>query len=490
MNDIPHLPILRWGRPYQSVDRNVLRDVRSGAPVVAVSQAHPGLVNRDLARAGEARAALAGLGTEQLLAIARRAGELFAEGTLPLGDAGHTQDVEQYLRQVSSTTGLPVALARRTVARLRGVLESLPQILRGLSRVAPEVLDRGFGQVDGVPVAFSPTCTAMGAILPNNSPGVHGLWQPVLALKTPVVLKPGRQEPWTPYRLAQAWIAAGCPAEAWGYYPADIPTSTEILLKSERSMLFGDASTTARWAATGKVQIHGPGWSKVVFGADRAGAWAEHLDLLVDSIAANGGRSCLNASGVWVPRESGVGHVLAEALADRLAGIVARGLDDPQAALAAFPNPGMARAIDAEIERQLRIPGAEDLTTPRRGTPRLIEVDGCTFLQPTLVHVTDPTHPLAQTELLFPFAAVVETPLASLPQALGNTLVLTAISEDPAFQAQLLAARNVDKLNLGPISTFAVDWQQPHEGNVFDLLYRRRALSAPPAVWQSGARAH
>jgi hypothetical protein len=31
-------------------------------------------------------------------------------------------------------------------------------------------------------------------------------------------------------------------------------------------------------------------------------------------------------------------------------------------------------------------------------------------------------------------------------------------------------------LNLGPISTTRISWDQPHEGNLFEFLYRRRSL--------------
>jgi hypothetical protein len=37
-------------------------------------------------------------------------------------------------------------------------------------------------------------------------------------LKIPVILKPGKDEPWTAYRLIQALIASGCPADAFGFY--------------------------------------------------------------------------------------------------------------------------------------------------------------------------------------------------------------------------------------------------------------------------------
>jgi hypothetical protein len=44
-------------------------------------------------------------------------------------------------------------------------------------------------------------------------------------------------------------------------------------------------------------------------------------------------------------------------------------------------------------------------------------------------------------------------------------------------------ARNIDRLNVGPIPTCALNWLQPHEGNIIDFLFRNRAFqnSLPPA---------
>ncbi len=61
--------------------------------------------------------------------------------------------------------------------------------------------------------------------------------------------------------------------------------------------------------------------------------------MLVESVAANGGRSCINASGVW---SAANGREIAEAMAERLAQVEARPLDHPRAQLAAFPDPEVA----------------------------------------------------------------------------------------------------------------------------------------------------
>ena len=76
--------------------------------------------------------------------------------------------------------------------------------------------------------------------MPSNSPAVNSLWLPAIALKTPVIIKPGREEPWTPFRLIQAFIAAGVPAEAFGFYPTDHEGSGEILKLCGRALIFGD----------------------------------------------------------------------------------------------------------------------------------------------------------------------------------------------------------------------------------------------------------
>jgi hypothetical protein len=62
---------------------------------------------------------------------------------------------------------------------------------------------------------------------------------------------------------------------------------------------------------------------------------------------------------------------------------------------------------------------------------------------------------------------------------MGPTLVVSALTGDPALVADLLAARTVDRLNLAPVPTCQVVWDQPHEGNLFEHLYRRRAFQAP-----------
>ena len=170
------------------------------------------------------------------------------------------------------------------------------------------------------------------------------------------------------------------------------------------------------------------------------------------------------------------GREVAGALAGRLAQIEAKPLDDPEAGLAAFTRPAFARQLSDLIDSQLKIPGAEDLTAGVRGRERVVEKEGCTFLTPTVIWCEDPEHPLANTEFLFPFVSVVEVPQEEILARIGPTLVVTAITEDEAFIRGLLGSADVERLNLGPIPTHRISWDQPHEGNLFEHLYRQRAF--------------
>ncbi|MDE2999738.1 MAG: aldehyde dehydrogenase family protein [Gemmatimonadota bacterium] len=466
-----HIPVLRAGKPYASLDVQEVPHVQTGEPLVRVSQANPGLIARDLSAAKANKGALDALSVSDLAAITRRAGRLFAEADLPLD--GHTQSPGDYVRQVSGTTGIPETLCRENMGKISLACSQIDEIHAGLTRELDlSVLDRGWDAENGRPLSYVCQTDALGAVLPSNSPGVHSLWVPAVSLKVPLVLKPGREDPWTPFRIAQAFLAAGCPGEAFGIFPTGHAGANEILLRCGRSLLFGGGATVAPWLHDPRVSVHGPGRSKVILGEDLVDRWEDFLDVILDSISANGGRSCINASGVWTPAH---GREIAGAIAHRLARIEARPLSDPHARIAAFSNPAAAAGISNVIDVQLKAGGAVDLTADLRGS-RLVERDGLTFLNPTLVWCESPEHPLANTEYLFPYSSVVEVPQAEAVHRIGPSLVVTVLTEDEGLVGELLNSPHVDRLNAGPIPTNRISWDQPHEGNLFDHLYRQRAF--------------
>ncbi len=474
-----HLPILRKGHPYYSVDSVVTKHHRTGEPLVRISMANSGLIRRDLLDLPEIAAMLSGFTCAETIRLCEKASQHFLNETLPLGEAEQTP--QDYVEQTSATTGSPWVMVRRNMEKIAGVMSNMSGVLRGLTRnLDLSIVDRGHGEANGAVVSYFRRGDSLGVVLPSNSPGVHSLWVPAFALKTPLVLKPGGSEPWSPFRIIQAFIRAGAPPEAFSYYPCDHGGAGEILRRCGRGMVFGDVSTTKIYSKDPRVELHGPGWSKITIGEDLIDRWPDYIDIIAASICENSGRSCVNASGVWVPRH---GRAIAEALAERVAKIAPRKADDPAAEISPFADAGVASRINALVEQGLADPGAEDLVLKYRAGSRLAEFDGCSYLLPAIVHVDSPEHTLANKEFLFPFASVVEVPQRQIPEILGPTLVFTAITNDEQFRRRLLGATHIGRLNFGPIQTNRIVWDQPHEGNLFDHLYARRAFQvAEPAL--------
>lgn len=467
-----HIPILRKGQPYRSLDVIRTSHHRTGEPFVEISQANPGLIRRDLLSLEAVRERLASFASADLLRICARTADHFAHDELSIGE--DAQSPQDYVEQISATTGLPHVLARRNMLKIRSVLAQMENVLNGLTRKLDlAILDRGFGEHDGQAVSFFPRASSLGVVLPSNSPGVHSLWIPAFALKTPLVLKPGSAEPWTPYRIIQALIRAGAPPEVFAFYPTDHAGAGEILRRCGRSLLFGDVSSTKPWQNDPRVELHGPGYSKIVIGEDCVDDWEKYVDVMVTSIVENGGRSCVNASGIWVPRHAAE---IAGALAERLAAIGPRDAADPEAQLAPFADPAVAARISAMVDTDLDQSTARDVTASHREGGRLVVRNGCSYLLPTIVLCESPDHPLANREFLFPFASVVQVSESEIPERLGPSLVVTAITSDRKLTDRLLSSPFVGRLNLGAIPTNQISWDQPHEGNLFDHLYSRRAF--------------
>jgi acyl-CoA reductase-like NAD-dependent aldehyde dehydrogenase len=323
----------------------------------------------------------------------------------------------------------------------------------------------------GVPISYQAQTPVLGMVLPSNSPGVHTLWLPIIPMQIGLVLKPGPQEPWTPYRMTQAFVQAGIPKQAIAIYPGLGDVGAAVLAGCPRSLIFGGSATVEQYKGNPRVQAHGPGFSKILIGDDVVDNWPKYLDLMVDSVLVNSGRSCINCSGIWVSRHA---RQIAEALAERMGNIQPLPPDDPKAALAAFTVPGQADAISADIDNDLKAPGTHDMTV--KFGPRLVKKERCDYLRPTVILCDSPEPAIARKEYMFPFVTVVQCPQEKMIDSIGPTLVGTGITEDRKFQRRLLDATHIDRLNLGPIPTIQLNWLQPHEGNIVDFLFRARAL--------------
>ena len=69
----------------------------------------------------------------------------------------------------------------------------------------------------------------------------------MICLQLGLVLKPGPQEPWTPYRMMSAFVEAGIPAEVFSIYPGEADAGAAVLTSSKRAMIFGGTPTVEQY---------------------------------------------------------------------------------------------------------------------------------------------------------------------------------------------------------------------------------------------------
>lgn len=464
------LPALRWGKEYTSLEKQEVVHFLTGEPIASISQVNGGMLQLDMKHAPRARSVLREIPPAELLEKCRKAADLFENATLPMGDG--TQTVEDFIHQQSASTGLPTHMCRSNMKKNSFVLANMEQILEALTRgLDLNILTQGYGEEGrGVTVSYQVQSPVLGAVLPNNSPGVHTLWLPAVALQIGLLLKPGSQEPWTPYRMISAFIEAGIPAEAFALYPGGHDVGGTLLTRCQRSMVFGSAQTVEQYAGNPRVQPHGPGFSKILFGDDVVDRWESYIDLMVESVFSNSGRSCINCSGIWASRHA---KEIAEALAERLGPTQVLPPEDENAGLAAFTNPQMATGTWAMVQQDLNESGVTDMTAGHGD--KLVEKERCAYLRPVIVHADSPDRQVASKEYMFPFVSVVECPQKMMEKKIGPTLVGTAITGDDDFILELTESTSIDRLNIGPVPTNRLNWLQPHEGNLTEFLFRSRA---------------
>ncbi len=474
------IPVIRWGKAYESLDKAEVVHFETGEKLADIHQANGGLVKMDMRKAKKAREALRQIDIHQLVEMCSEAGDLYLNAELPIGNG--TQTPEEFCRIQSASTGLPENMCAANMHKIAFVLKNMREILDALTRGLPlEILQKGYGKEErGVMVSYQASSDVLGLVLPSNSPGVHTLWLPCIPMQIGLVLKPGSSEPWTPYRMASAYIEAGIPKEAISLYPGPHEVGGAVTELCKRVMIFGGQATVDQYAGNPNVQVHGPGFSKILLGDDMVDRWEDYLDLMVDSVLVNGGRSCINASAIYASRHT---EEIAEAIAKRLATVEPTAMNDPNAQLAAFTNPDVAEAMNDQIENGLKENGVTEVTAKYRQGDRLEKHQRHAFLRPTLVHCSDPSATLAKAEYMFPFVAVVPSPQDKMIKTIGQTLVCTALTENENWSAELLDATNIDRLNIGEVKTVQLNWLQPHEGNIVEFLFRNRAFqNEPPAA--------
>ena len=98
-------------------------------------------------------------------------------------------------------------------------------------------------------------------------------------------------------------------------YPGGGDIGAEVVGRTNRCLIFGGTPTVERYKGDPRIQVHGPGFSKILLGDDVVDEWENYIDLMADSVFLNSGRGCINCSGIWASRHT---REIAAAYAERL----------------------------------------------------------------------------------------------------------------------------------------------------------------------------
>ena len=132
------------------------------------------------------RAGAAGIPAASCSTLSRARPSIFANGDAA-ARATTAQTPEDYVRAgLGHHRACRIVLVRRNMAKIARRAGGDATRAHGLTRgLDLRVLDRGRGEARRPRVSFNPRADALGVVLPSNSPGVHSLWAPAIALKTP-----------------------------------------------------------------------------------------------------------------------------------------------------------------------------------------------------------------------------------------------------------------------------------------------------------------
>jgi thienamycin biosynthesis protein ThnO len=366
----------------------------------------------------------------------------------------------------SRSSGLPRARVLKAYAALAADLSNMGEILDAqVPRGASETFYRS--EPDPArPWRSVPRGRNLAVRVPGNFPTININWLVALAARRPVLLCASLLDPFTPRRLAASLYNSGVPDHAISvcYHDAEVwwSDADQVLMSGELPQSF------RRQRAD--VQSYHQGRSKLVVAGGSPG------DDVVSRVALNAtqgcGRLCTNISAVLT---DGDARQLAVRLARQLSAFEILPLDDPRAAVPAFPNQRIAESIAAQIEAAERRGGC-DLTAAHSGKPLRAYTSAGLFLRPTVLLV-DADDPIFGTEFPFPFVTVAEVPPAEFVTRCRDSLVVAVIGLGASRIEEFVFEPTIDKVFAGDEFDRAYNPAEPHQGWLTDFLFKKKVAS-------------
>ncbi|MEU4345306.1 aldehyde dehydrogenase family protein [Nocardia sp. NPDC023852] len=454
MPDPVQLDVLGPRGAFRAVTRRRIDDV-TGSSVAELSLAPQVFVSRALSALRQASVAP----EDERIAMLARAGHLFATSTL----CGLSPADYQWL--TCRVSGVPIAAVRRATQWIQTCAEHVERaVTDACPRAAADNGARTGSELGIRRVTWARRGDVFAVCAAGNHPAVQSQWLEAAALGYRVVVRPSWQEPFTPHRLVAALRTAGFGADQVTLLPTDSEGVDALIRGADLAVVYG-ADLAGRYATDRTVATHGAGRSKVLLAGD---GWRDHLDMVVQSVAHDGGTACVNATTVLVDGDPGP---LAEALAARLAELPSLPPQDDRAVLP-VRSLASARVIEQYLLRHVqgaRIWLGSDGVVDELG-------DGSAALRPAVLQVDRAGAAGIGVELPFPCVWVAPWSRADGVGPLRDTLVLTVVTDDEELIDRLVVEPSIGNVHIGSHPTCAMEAGIPPDGYLADFLMRGRVV--------------
>ncbi|WP_037606697.1 aldehyde dehydrogenase family protein [Streptacidiphilus rugosus] len=443
------IPLIRAGEPARSAERTELCGV-DGTPLATVHLAPPLLARLTVA------SARAGEESTPDPSLLRQAGKLFATATL------NGLSPQEYCDLQSRVTGVPVTVARHS---LEDVAQTFANVGARLAAERPPGTEDEFGP-GVISAVWARRGDVLAVIAPSNNPGTHTQWLTALGCGYRLVVRPGARDPFTPARMIAALLEAGVAPHYLSLLPGSHATGDALVEAADLSLVFGGDAAARRYGQDRRVILRGPGRSKIL----HSGAITDRvLDVICDSAGFDAGMRCTNLTAVFT---DGDPAALAEAVAERLARLVAAPPQSPEAQLPVLPL-AEAQRLRTYLDGQLA--GAVDVAAAHYPDGSVADLgDGSAALRPAVLLCDRVDHPGSRIELSFPCVWILPWQRSDGFGPLRDTLALTILGDDRTLAQEALRERTVRKVLFGAFPTYSAGTTSPHDGYLsHDLMEAR-----------------
>ena len=471
---IDTLPLLKDGIEYISQSKKTLKGIH-GENLLDVAIAPEIHVQMAIPISKASFHTLQSIPIDEIVSIFCEAGKIFTQDMLI---NGFSTSLDEWSELITLSTGMPIRYVQNALNMIPHIFtkKQLKRLLRANSPTGNLAIFDDFVGVRGnTRFGWNPRGMNVGVGLPGNHPGTSLLGTLIPLFKIPAIIRASSSEPFTSFRICKALWEAGLPHESLFHFVTDHSTVDAIVRQSDLGIMFGNEWILKAYENNSKIKTYGPGRSKVLLEIENMST--THFDLATElafqSIHFDGGRGCINSSGV-VYNSPQMYDEFKEKLATKLASLEPLDPMNPRAEIPAM-DPDSARGLYKFIKS--RMTGKiNNLTVEIRGEEEFLHVeDNLAYLMPTLLEL-DEDHQMRTDEYPFSFGTIYRPNDYLVEELVENTLSLAYLTDNPANARRLLNIPSIKKVFVNDQS-FTIDIAAPHEGHMCDFLYGAKATN-------------